>query len=129
MLIATNTINGLAASGQLSFSVVLGELVPNRQRCLYNALVLSTSVPFAVFGPPVARAFYQNTALQWRWSYIIGCIVNTIATALFLFFYYPPKYRQLHVSGKSKLQQLKTVDYVGIFLYTVGLVLFLVGLN
>jgi hypothetical protein len=129
MLITTNTINGLAAAGQLSFSVVLGELVPNRQRGPYNALVLSTSIPFAVFGPPVARAFYQNTALQWRWSYIIGCIVNALATALYILFYHPPKYHQLHVNRKSKLQQLKTLDYVGIFLYTAGLVLFLTGLN
>jgi MFS family permease len=129
MLIATNTINGLAAAGQLSFSVVLGELVPNRQRGPYNTIVLSTSMPFAVFGPPVARAFYQNTALQWRWSYIIGCIVNALATALYVLFYHPPKYHQLHVSGKSKLQQLKTLDYVGTFLYTAGLVLFLIGLN
>jgi len=129
MLIATNTINGLSAAGQLSFSVVLGELVPNRQRGPYNTLVLSTSIPFAVFGPPVARAFYQNTALQWRWSYIIGCIVNAVATVLYVLFYHPPTYNQLHVSGKSKFQQLKTLDYVGIFLYTGGLVLFLIGLN
>jgi Fungal trichothecene efflux pump (TRI12) len=129
MLIATNTINGLAAAGQLSFSVVLGELVPNSQRGPYNTLVLSTSIPFAVFGPPVARTFYQNTVLQWRWSYIIGCIVNALATVLYVFFYHPPNCHQLHVGGKSKLQQLKTLDYVGIFLYTAGLVLFLIGLN
>ena len=72
MLIATNCINGIAAAGQLSFSVVLGELVPNKQRGIFNAIVLSTSVPFAVFGPPVARAFYENTSLTFRWSYILG---------------------------------------------------------
>jgi hypothetical protein len=129
MLIATNTINGLAAAGQLSFSVVLGELVPNKQRGPWNALVLSTSVPFAVFGPPVARSFYENTALQWRWSYIIGVIVNAVASALYFFFYYPPNYDQLHVGGKTRRQQLKTLDYGGIFLLTAGLVLFLIGLN
>ena len=59
----TNTINGLAAAGQLSFSVVMGELVSNRMCEPINAFVLSTSVPFAVFGPPVARAFYKHTAL------------------------------------------------------------------
>lgn len=72
MLIAANTINGIAASGQLSFSVILGELVPNRQRGPYNAVVLATSVPFAVFGPPIARAFYEKTELTFRWSYILG---------------------------------------------------------
>jgi len=97
MLIATNAINGLAAAGQLSFHIILGELVPNTARGPVNAFVLSTSVPFAVFGPPVARAFYENTALQWRWSYILGVIVNTIAVVLYFFFYHPPTYVSIKV--------------------------------
>jgi MFS family permease len=72
MLIATNCINGIAAAGQLSFSVVLGELVPNKDRGIYNAVILSTSLPFAVFGPPIARAFFEHTQLTFRCSYIIG---------------------------------------------------------
>jgi MFS family permease len=92
MLIATNCINGLAAAGQLSFHITLGELVPNAQRGPVNALILITSVPFAVFGPPVARALYVHTALQWRWSYILGVIVNAIAVLLFVIYYHPPTY-------------------------------------
>ncbi|KAF2440088.1 fungal trichothecene efflux pump [Karstenula rhodostoma CBS 690.94] len=128
-LIATNAINGVAAAGQLSFHIILGELVPNTMRGPVNAFVLSTSVPFAVFGPPVARAFYENTALQWRWSYILGVIVNTLAIVLYCFFYHPPTYEMLHVGGKSKLKQLKTLDWLGIFLFSTGLVVFLIGLN
>ena len=94
-----------------------------------NAFVLSTSIPFAVFGPPVARAFYENTALQWRWSYILGVIVNTLAVTLYYFFYHPPTYEMLHIGGKSKLKQLKTLDWIGIVLFTAGLVVFLIGLN
>lgn len=129
MLIATNCINGLAAAGQLSFSVVLGELVPNKQRGIFNAIVLSTSVPFAVFGPPVARAFYQHTALTFRWSYILGVIVNVIAVTLYVLFYHPPTYEMLHVGGKSKLRQLRTLDWVGIALFTISLTVFLIALN
>lgn len=73
MLIGTNTINGLAAAGQLSFSVFMGELISNRMRGPINAFVLSTSVPFAVFGPPITHAFYKHTALQWRWSNNFWC--------------------------------------------------------
>ncbi|KAF2848545.1 hypothetical protein T440DRAFT_536356 [Plenodomus tracheiphilus IPT5] len=57
---ATNSINGLAASA------------PNALRGPVNAFWLSTSIPSAVFGPPVARALYQDTELQWRWCYILG---------------------------------------------------------
>ncbi|KAF2644408.1 fungal trichothecene efflux pump [Massarina eburnea CBS 473.64] len=129
MLIATNSINGLAAAGQLSFHIILGELVPNSLRGPVNAFVLSTSVPFAVFGPPVARAFYENTALQWRWCYVLGVVVNLIAVLLYFFFYHPPTYEMLHIGGKSKLRQLKTLDWMGIFLFSTGLVVFLIGLN
>ncbi|KAF7188023.1 Trichothecene efflux pump TRI12 [Pseudocercospora fuligena] len=129
MLIACNCINGLAASGQLSFSVVLGELVSNKNRGLYNAIVLSTSVPFAVFGPPIARAFFEHTALTFRWSYILGVIVNTIAVVLYFFFYHPPSYSLLHVNGKSKWKQLLSFDWIGMFLFTSGLTVFLIGLN
>ncbi|OBT82408.1 hypothetical protein VE02_08399 [Pseudogymnoascus sp. 03VT05] len=128
-LIGTNCLNGLAAAGQLSFNVAIGELVPNKLRGPFNALVLSTSIPFAVFGPPVARAFYEHTALQWRWSYILGCIINTIAAATYYFCYYPPSYLQLHVNGKSMMKQLKGLDWIGIFLFSAGLVIFLIGLN
>ncbi|EME83053.1 uncharacterized protein MYCFIDRAFT_80615 [Pseudocercospora fijiensis CIRAD86] len=129
MLIACNCINGLAASGQLSFSVVLGELVANKNRGVYNAVVLSTSVPFAVFGPPIARAFFEHTSLTFRWSYILGVIVNTIAVILYFFFYHPPSYSLLHVNGKSKLKQLASFDWIGMFLFSAGLTVFLIGLN
>ena len=35
----------------------------------------------------------------------------------------------LHVGGKSKLKQLKTLDWIGIFLFSTGLVVFLIGMN
>jgi len=46
-LIAANLCNGLAASGQLSFGIILGELVPNRQRGPIVALVFLSAVPFS----------------------------------------------------------------------------------
>ena len=49
----TNTIDGLAAAGQLSFPVFIGELVSNRMRGPVNAFVLSTSVPYC--GVHIAR--------------------------------------------------------------------------
>ncbi|KAF1991550.1 fungal trichothecene efflux pump [Aulographum hederae CBS 113979] len=129
MLIATNALNGLASAGQLSFNTIMGELVTNKNRGPVNSLVLFTSLPFAVFGPPVARAFYENTDLRWRWCYILGIIVNALAIALYFFLYHPPTYEMLHVGGKSRLKQVKSLDWLGIALFTTGLTLFLIGLN
>jgi MFS family permease len=128
-LIAANVFNGLAASGQLSFPVIIGELVPNRARGPYNVVVLLSSTPFAVFGPVIARAFIQHTERGWRWSYYLGIILSGISAILYILFYWPPTYALLHVNGKTKLQQAKTLDFMGVFLYTTGLVLFLIGVS
>jgi MFS family permease len=47
MLIGANLCNGIAAAGQLSFGIVLGELVPNKQRGPIVTLVFISSLPFA----------------------------------------------------------------------------------
>ena len=46
-LIGANLCNGIAAAGQLSFAIVLGELVPNKQRGPVVTLVFMSSLPFA----------------------------------------------------------------------------------
>jgi len=77
----------------------------------------------------IARSFILHTSAGWRWSYYLGIILSVIALALYQFFYHPPTYTQLHVQGKTKRQQLKELDYGGIFLFTAGMVLFLIGLS
>ncbi|KAF7561242.1 hypothetical protein G7046_g2904 [Stylonectria norvegica] len=128
-LIAANMCNGIAAAGQLSFGIILGELVPNKYRGPIVSLVFLSSLPFAVFGPVIARAFFDNTSSKWRWSYFMGDICGVLSLILYVFFYHPPAYSQLHVHGKTKWQMTKTLDFVGIFLYISGTVLFLIGLS
>ncbi|KAF2644786.1 fungal trichothecene efflux pump [Massarina eburnea CBS 473.64] len=128
-LVGANLLNGIAAAGQLSFGIVLGELVPNKQRGPIVALVFFSSMPFAVFGPIIARTFILKTAAGWRWSYYLGIILSGITIILYQFFYFPPTYDQLHVGGKTKWQQVKELDFVGIFLFIAGTVLFLIGLS
>ncbi|KAK1091215.1 hypothetical protein LTR48_006754 [Friedmanniomyces endolithicus] len=112
MLLATNTLNGIAAAGQLSFNVVIGELVPKQQRGTYNAIVLSTSIPFAVFGPPIARAFYENVpSLTFRMSYILGVAINVIAIVLYFFFYHPPTYELLHILAGIGIRSLPKMKW------------------
>ncbi|KAH7121361.1 fungal trichothecene efflux pump [Dactylonectria macrodidyma] len=129
MLIAANVCNGVAAAGQLSFGIVLGELVPNKWRGPVTSLVFLSSLPFAVFGPVIARAFFENTSSRWRWSYFLGVILGALSLVLYFFFYHPPEYKQLHVNGKSKWQMTKDLDFIGIVLYISGCVLFLIGLS
>jgi MFS family permease len=129
MLIGANICNGIAAAGQLSFGIVLGELVPNKYRGPIVTIVFLSSLPFAVFGPIIARTFINNTVSRWRWSYYLGDILGVISLALYYFLYHPPTYDQLHVNGKTRWQQTAQLDFVGIFLYVAGCVLFLIGLS
>ena len=46
-LVGANLMNGIAAAGQLSFGIVLGELVPNKHRGPVVTLVFLSSLPFA----------------------------------------------------------------------------------
>lgn len=128
MLIVGMGFSGLGAAGQLSFGIVLGELVPNRRRGPVISLVFFTSFPFAVFGPVIARSLIENTAAGWRWSFYLGVILNAVTLFLFALLYHPPTFGQLHV-GTTRLRQMRQLDWLGILLYVAGCVLFLVGLS
>lgn len=52
-LIAANTLSGIAAAVQLSFPILLGELVANRHRGPIASIVFLTCTPFNVFGRPL----------------------------------------------------------------------------
>lgn len=54
--------------------------------------------------------------------------VNAVAGVLYYFFYFPPTFH-MKFSHRDKFQQLKDLDYVGAFLFTAGLLLFLMGLS
>ncbi|KAF2712393.1 trichothecene efflux pump [Pleomassaria siparia CBS 279.74] len=128
-LIAANLLNGIAAAGQLSFGIVLGELVPNKHRGPIVAVVFLSSLPFAVFGPLIARLFIIHTSSGWRWSYYLGIILSSITLILYQFLYHPPTYDQLHVHGKTRWQQFKELDFVGIVLFITGVIVFIIGLS
>lgn len=129
MLIGANVFNGLSSAAQLSFGIFLGELVPNKYRGVIVTIVFLSSTPFAVFGPVIARALIDNTEAGWRWSYYIGIILGVISLALYQFLYHPPRYSQLHVHGETKWEMFKKLDFIGIFLFIAGCVIFLVGLS
>ena len=127
-LIFAQVFIGLALASQLSFSVALAELIPNKWRGYNNALLFFMAVPFSVFGPIIARNFVANTAKGWRWSYYVNLILTGLAIVLAVAFYHPPVFEQLHTRA-SKRKVLRELDYLGMLLFVAGLVLFLIGLS
>ncbi|KAF5593473.1 trichothecene efflux pump [Fusarium pseudocircinatum] len=103
--------NRKESAGQLSFGIVLGELVSNKHRGLIIGFVFLTSIPFGVFGPVVARTIIENIYEGWRWSYYLGIILSITTLALYRFLYHRPTFSQLHV-GKTRTQQTKELDWI-----------------
>jgi MFS family permease len=106
----------------------LAELIPNKWRGYNNALLFLAAVPFSTFGPVIARNVATYTSQSWRWAYYINLILAGLTILLAFFFYHPPIFEQLHTRA-SKRKVLKELDYLGIVLFTAGLVLFLLGLS
>lgn len=111
-----------------SSSFVLMELVANKHRPYITAFLFMTTVPFAAFGPVIARALATYTTLAWRWNYYLNLITNSISVILFFLCYHPPSYKQLH-EGKTVAQELRQLDYGGIVLFAGGLVSLILGIS
>ena len=65
---------------------------------------------------------------SWRWIYYIGIIYGVVSVVGTIIFYFLPS-RPRHDDEKSRIDQLKELDYVGFALYTAGLTVLLVGLS
>lgn len=102
----------------------ISELLPNKHRSLGLAWTELNLLPFATFGPLIARALTSNAS--WRWVYIMGAITGVISIVGTAVFYHPPSHPLIEISRR---QLASEVDYVGIALYSTGLATFLLGLN
>lgn len=102
----------------------ISELLPNKYRSIGLAWTELNLLPFATFGPLIARTLTVNAS--WRWVYILGVITGVISIVGTAIFYHPPSHPLIEVSRR---QLLSEVDYLGIVLYSAGIALFLIGLN
>ena len=127
-IIGGEVLGGLAGAVQISFTVAIAELVPNKHCLLWIAALFFSSVEIACFGPVIAQKLVTDTKAGWRWSFYLDIIVAGLATLLFFLFYHPPNFQLLH-KNRSKMEQLKRMDFVGLVLFSGGLATFLIGLS
>lgn len=59
----------------------------------------------------------------------MGIISNGLALVLVLIFYWPPGFVGLHPEGKTRWQQFRELDFIGLLLFAGGLTSFLLGLS
>lgn len=116
----------LLMSCTILYSIFAGvsEILPNKWRSLGIAWIEVKIAILALFGPLIARALTDRAT--WRWIFILGDIVGVFALAGTLLFYHPPR---RVFQDRTKREVLYELDYMGIFLYTAGVTLFLLGLG
>jgi MFS family permease len=89
---------------------------------------LMASISF--LGPLVAYAFIDKTSIGWRGAYVYMTVFHACAFVFLFLVYYPPTFETKHrTDGKTKMQLLRELDFVGLFLFSAGCILFLLGVN
>lgn len=74
----------------------------------------------------LANALFKYAS--WRWIFILGIIIEFIALIGTAFSYFPSP-RPRGDFDKTRMQQLRDVDWVGLVLFTSGLAVALIGLT
>nr|AJC98152.1 trichothecene efflux pump [Fusarium dactylidis] len=125
-LLAAMTMLGVAAGPAGASPLFIGELMSNKTKFL-GLLVVSGPNIVANMGP----YFGQRLSIQgnWRWIFYIYIIISAIATVLIVVWYHPPSFTQLHGKKARKRDELAKLDWIGIFLVTAGVSLFLLGVS
>lgn len=87
---------------------------------------------FCINIPWGALSVYLATLLlinaTWRWCYYLAVIYSVICIIGTFVFYFPPSHPQ-HDYDRTRWDQFKDLDWIGLLIFTAGLVVFLVGIT
>ncbi|KAB5559616.1 fungal trichothecene efflux pump [Coniochaeta sp. 2T2.1] len=129
MMIVSGALFGVGSGFQELCYACVQEAVPNRYRVMAVG-GLDVSLALAFSSPLVAYAFIAYQPIGWRGAYWYLFSYHCFAFVLLFLFYNPPDFKMKHrTDGKTKMQLLGQLDYVGVFLFLAGGVLFLLGVN
>lgn len=84
------------------------------------------NIPWGALSAYIATLLFIHAT--WRWAYYIAIIYSVVCMAGTFAFYYPPS-RPQHDYEKSRWQQFKELDFIGLGLFATGLTVFLVGMT
>ncbi|RDL41434.1 uncharacterized protein BP5553_01413 [Venustampulla echinocandica] len=127
MIIAAQTLLGFGCGLVFVGYAGIPELLPNKWRGFgLGTTEFCIVIPWG--GCAVIIANLLNSHASWRWIYYLAIIYSAIALVGTTAFYFPPR-RPQRDFDKTRWQQVKELDYIGLSLYTGGLTAFLVGLT
>ncbi|RFU26113.1 hypothetical protein B7463_g10227, partial [Scytalidium lignicola] len=124
---AGSTIIGFGAGVIFVSYPGISELLPNKYRGIgVGWTEFCITVPWAGLGTLIAQLFVVHAT--WRWVYYIGIIYAALSVTGTAIFYFPPS-RPRNDWDKSRWQEFKELDFIGLLLFSSGLTIFLVGIT
>ncbi|KAL1970330.1 hypothetical protein VTN77DRAFT_5490 [Rasamsonia byssochlamydoides] len=123
-------IAGMAIAGagaginELTALAATSEMAPTRKRGKYVAVLVFTIVPFC---PSVLWGQLISYHSNWRYVGALAGAWNGLGLLMTLLFYFPPP--RVNSLSLSKAEIISRIDFVGGFLSTSGLIIFLAGLQ
>ncbi|KFZ03435.1 hypothetical protein V502_10950 [Pseudogymnoascus sp. VKM F-4520 (FW-2644)] len=131
MIIAGQVLNGIGLTLGFLSTPLLAEMVPKRWRgpILSGGTLLAGLVGI---GGQLSQAAFMKYAIGglhkgWRIGFYIGAVWFFLALVMTAIFYHPGP--RPNPEGKSVPALLLKIDWLGVFLGTAGLLLFLLGLQ
>ncbi|RSL84920.1 hypothetical protein CEP51_003641 [Fusarium floridanum] len=126
-LIASETVIGLGTGFVFVAYAGVPEMLPNKWRALgVGVLEGGIMVPWGMVGVLLGAALFEYAS--WRWIFYLGIIVEGLALVGTALCYWPTS-RPRGDFDKTRWQQFKEVDWLGLSLFTLGLATALVGLT
>jgi MFS family permease len=121
-LIGGRVLAGIGGAGIQNITMIIGsELVPISKKSLAFAFLGISFAVSSIAGPLIGGVFTDK--VSWRWCFYINLPLGGAAALALVVFFKPPR-----TKGSLK-EKFLTLDYIGISLMTVGLVLFLLALT
>ncbi|OLN97742.1 Vacuolar basic amino acid transporter 5 [Colletotrichum chlorophyti] len=126
-LIAAETLIGLGTGFVFVSYAGVPEMLPNKWRSVgLGILECGISLPWGIFSVLLGNALFKYAS--WQWIFNIGIIVEIVALIGTAFSYHPAA-RPRGDFDKTRMQQLRDVDWIGLALFTSGLAVTLIGLT
>ncbi|KAL1619388.1 hypothetical protein SLS54_006666 [Diplodia seriata] len=124
---AASTIVGFGAGVAFVAYPGISELLPNKYRGIgLGWTEFCINIPWASFSVIIANKLAEEAT--WRWCYYIAIIYSALCTVGIAIFYFPPS-RPRKDYDKSRWDEFKELDWIGLLLFTAGLTICLVGLT
>ncbi|KIW84313.1 hypothetical protein Z517_03563 [Fonsecaea pedrosoi CBS 271.37] len=126
-LIGANVLLGLGAGVHTCYTLFIGEICPNKYKYLGIMFTVIPNVIPTGFGAYLALMLVHNA--NWRWVYYIEIMIMVPGLILQYLYYRPPTFHQLHGGNRTRWQEFRRVDHLGLFLLCSGLTLFILGIS